>query len=249
MTSIDTLFSLRVCLPKPYKKSLKPPPKFRSKTLFLNRSLRVLCEANSASTAQSGDTNKEDFVTRVLKQNPSQIEPRYLIGDKFYTSKEKQDLSKKKNVGFIEIVDRFLNLKGKVKKEGNESENEEKAVYLKDILREYKGKLYVPEQVFSVKLSEEDEFDRNLEELPKMGFEDFKKAMESDKVKLLTSKETAMGTYANDYRDFIVDLKEIPGEKSLHRTKWWVLSLLARIKIWCLLDVFMHCCDGMWYFM
>lgn len=221
MTSIDTLFSLRVCLPKPYKKPLKSPPKFRSKTLFLNRSLTVLCEVNSASTAQSGDTNKEDFVTRVLKQNPSQIEPRYLIGDKFYTSKEKQDLSKKKNVGFIEIVDRFLNLKGKVKKkEGNESENEEKAVYLKDILREYKGKLYVPEQVFSVKLSEEEEFDRNLEELPKMGFEDFKKAMESEKVKLLTSKEAAMGTYANDYRGFIVDLKEIPGEKSLHRTKW-----------------------------
>ena len=231
MTSIDTLFSTRVCLPKPYKPPLKSPPKFRSKTLFLHRSFAVLCEVNSASTAKSGDTNKEDFVTRVLKQNPSQIEPRYLIGDKFYTLKEKQDLSKKQNVGFIAFVEKLLNLKGKVKKEANESENEEKDVYLKDILREYKGKLYVPEQVFSVKLSEEEEFDRNLEELPKMGFEDFKKAMKSDKVKFLTSKEATIGTYANDYRDFVVDLKEIPGEKSLHRTKWWVLRLLVCIKI------------------
>ncbi|KAJ6701875.1 METALLOPROTEASE M41 FTSH [Salix koriyanagi] len=74
--------------------------------------------------------------------------------------------------------------------------------------------------VFSVKLSEEEEFDRNLEELPKMGFEDFKKAMKSDKVNFLTSKEATISTYANDYRDFVVDLKEIPGEKSLHRTKW-----------------------------
>ncbi|KAF6170531.1 hypothetical protein GIB67_031939 [Kingdonia uniflora] len=61
-------------------------------------------------------------------------------------------------------------------------------VYLKDILREYKGKLYVPEDVFKANLSEEEEFDRNLEELPKLGFDYLVNVLECDKVKMLTSK-------------------------------------------------------------
>lgn len=218
MTTIDTLFSARAYLPKPYQKSLKCARKLRPKTPPLQRSFTVLCKVNSSSASQPSGTNNDDFVSRVLKENPNQIEPRYLIGDKFYNLKEKENLGK--NVGFVEFLAGRLNFKVKPKKERNESQNETEAVYLKDILREYKGKLYVPEQIFSVEFSEEEEFDRNLEELPIMSLEDFNKAMKSGKVKLLTSKEIAVSTYQSGYRNFVVDLKEIPGDKSLHRTKW-----------------------------
>ncbi|KAG8659036.1 probable inactive ATP-dependent zinc metalloprotease FTSHI 1, chloroplastic [Manihot esculenta] len=220
MTTIDTLLSTRVYLPKPYQKSLKCTRKFRSKMPYPHRSFTILCELNSGSASQPSENKRDDFVTRILKQNPSQIEPRYLIGDKFYTLKDKENLSKNQNMGLIEFLAKRLNFKTQPKKERNIRENEDDAVYLKDILREYKGKLYVPEQVFEPELSEEEEFDRNLEELPKMSFEDFMKAMKSDKVKLLTSKEVTGSIYGTRYRDFIVDLNEIPGEKSLHRTKW-----------------------------
>uniref|UniRef100_A0A2P2LEW1 AAA+ ATPase domain-containing protein n=1 Tax=Rhizophora mucronata TaxID=61149 RepID=A0A2P2LEW1_RHIMU len=220
MAAIDTLFSARFYLPKPCQNSRNYTRKFRSKAPFPRRSFTVLCELNSSSGSRSGDGNKGDFVARVLRENPSQVEPRYLIGDKFYTFKEKQKLSENHNVGFIEFLIKKLNFKPKSKKERNESQNESEAVYLKDILRDHKGKLYVPEQVFGAELSEEEEFHKNLEELPKMSVEDFAKAMKNDKVKLLTSKGVVGSTYGIGYRDFIVDLKEIPGEKRLQRTKW-----------------------------
>lgn len=163
-------------------------------------------------------------MTRVLKENPSQVEPRYLIGEKFYTLKEKESLSKSSNVGFIELLAKRLNFKkAELRKESSEARNDsgvknEEAVFLNDILREYKGKLYVPEQIFGTELPEEVEFERSLEELPKMSIEDFQKAMKNDKVDLLTSKEVKGASYG--ISNFIVDLKEIPGEKSLHRTKW-----------------------------
>ncbi|KAK9121974.1 hypothetical protein Syun_019591 [Stephania yunnanensis] len=71
-----------------------------------------------------------------------------------------------------------------------------------------KGSFYVPESVFKVNLSEEEEFDRNLEELPKMSFEDFQKAMKCGKVKLLSSKAVTGTSNDYGYRDFIVDLKK-----------------------------------------
>ncbi|KAF6140822.1 hypothetical protein GIB67_042235 [Kingdonia uniflora] len=176
----------------------------------------IVCSSNSDS---------DDFVTRVLKDNPCQIEPRFLVGDKFYTLKEKENLNKSSNVGILQIAKRVfekLKTKGGFERDGV---GEEKGgslgpVYLKDILREYKGKLYVPEDVFKANLSEEEEFDRNLEELPKLGFDDLMNVLECDKVKMLTSK--AVNGIANfyEYRDFIVELKDIPGEKSLQRRKW-----------------------------
>lgn len=154
-------------------------------------------------------------MTRVLKENPSQVEPRYRVNGKLYNPKEREGLSKggEARRGAFEFIKR------KTEKEKSEDVNE--SVYLSDILREYKGKLYVPEQVFGQELSEEEEFEKSVKELPKMSLEDFRKAMENDKVKLLTSKEEASGvSYSGGYRDFIVDLKEIPGVKSLQRTKW-----------------------------
>ncbi|XP_057802494.1 probable inactive ATP-dependent zinc metalloprotease FTSHI 1, chloroplastic [Salvia miltiorrhiza] len=204
--------------------SLKP-----TKRVQLNCHPRVFlprASSNSSSSTNSG-AGDEDFVTRVLRENPSQIEPKYLIGDKLYTLREKESLNRK---GFNEriwgIMNR-LNLKalvsGSVKESGGESNNvkPETEVYLKDLLREYKGKLYVPEQVFVGNLSEEDEFDKNVKELPKMSYDDFRKYMNSDKVKLVSFKEDGGVLYGdNVYRDFVVDLKQIPGETSLHRTKW-----------------------------
>lgn len=226
MTTIDTLISFRVNVHKPYSYTksiprncipLKFTRKSQSRIHFLNRSFTVLCELS-----QSGDTSKpsgEDFVSRLLKENPSQLEPKYLIGQRLYTLKEKENLSKTKDQGVLRSLAEKLNLSGKPKKESGHK-NETENVYLKDLLREYRGKLYVPEQVFGSELSEEEEFHRNVENLPKMSIEDFRKYMKCDQVRLLTSKEVGGVAYANGYRDFVVDLKEIPGDKSLQRTKW-----------------------------
>jgi len=85
------------------------------------------------------------------------------------------------------------------------------------MLKEYKGKLYVTEQIFGTPLSEEEEFNANLKTLPKMSVEDFTKALSKDKIKRVTSKED----YGFRYRDYIVDLKEIPADQRLQATKWW----------------------------
>ncbi|PQM42903.1 putative inactive ATP-dependent zinc metalloprotease FTSHI 1 chloroplastic [Prunus yedoensis var. nudiflora] len=234
MTSMDILNSHRLYIPKPHTHFKSPNHskrfnlirKIQPQPPFPHRTLTLLCQSYSGPSSRSGDTSKapqDDFVTRVLKENPSQIEPRYLVGDKFYTSKEKESLVKNSNVGFIELWAKRLKFsKAEPKKERTEGQNDSQvrneSVYLKDILREYKGKLYVPEQIFGTELPEEEEFEKSLEELPTMSFEDFQKALKSDKVKLLTSKEVTGTSYG--FTDFIVDLKEIPGQKSLHRTKW-----------------------------
>ena len=184
----------------------------------------MLCKSNSKSS-NPGGANKDDFVSRVLKENPSQMQPKFLVGDKFYTLKEKENLSKKFNVGIFDVLSkRLLSLKKKSENTENEAQNqvleERDSVYLKDLLKEYRGKLYVPEQVFGTELSEEEEFNRNVQSLPRMSIEDFQKAMGKDKVKLITSKGDTGPFAASGYRDYIVDLKEIPGDKSLHTTKW-----------------------------
>lgn len=161
-------------------------------------------------------------MTRVLRENPSQIEPKYLVGNNLYTLKEKESLIEK---GFNDRVLEILKgLTSKfVKESGDESHfvKPDGEVHLKDLLREHKGKLYVPEQVFGANLSEEEEFDKNVKDLPQMSYDDFQKCLKSDKVKLVSFKEdSGLGNYG--LRDFVVDLKEIPGETSLHCTKWCV---------------------------
>lgn len=233
MASVDTVFSLGTRFPRNIPENPKKSiwkhantstfaANTRCRAPILRRSFTVLCELKSKQS-RSGETNNppaaDDFVTRVLKENPSQMEPRYRVGDKLYNLKEREDLNKGANAtGAFEFIRRKLGSKTKTETEKNEIENE--SVYLSDILREYKGKLYVPEQVFGPELSEEEEFEKTVKDLPKMSLEDFRKAMENDKVKLLTSKEVSGVPYTSGYRDFIVDLKEIPGVKSLQRTKW-----------------------------
>nr|VDC74963.1 unnamed protein product [Brassica rapa] len=215
MASVSTVFSLGFRSPENPKKSIcrhSTASKTRWRAPILRRSFTILCELKPGPSPSNpaGD----DFVTRVLKENPSQVEPRYRVNGKLYNPKEREGLSKggEATRGAFEFIKR---------KEKEKVEDVNESVYLSDILREYKGKLYVPEQVFRQELSEEEEFEKSVKELPKMSLEDFRKAMENDKVKLLTSKEEASGvSYSGGYRDFIVDLKEIPGVKSLQRTKW-----------------------------
>ncbi|CAL5433414.1 unnamed protein product [Camellia sinensis] len=193
---------------------------------LIHRSFAIFQKSDSKSSSQSDNASstdtENDFVTRVLKENPSQVEPKFLIGNKLYTLKEKEDLEKKSSdAGIAEILKKLRLMVGKEKKReegGVESGVKSEDVYLKDILREHRGKLYVPEQIFAANLSEEEEFDRDFESLPKLNLEDFQKYMKSDKVKLLTLKEDTGVPYG--FRDFIVELKEIPGGKNLQRTKW-----------------------------
>lgn len=193
---------------------------------LIHRSYAIFQKSDSKSSSQSDNASsidtENDFVTRVLKENPSQVEPKFLIGNKLYTLKEKEDLEKKSSDAAIaEILKKLRLMVGKEKKReegGVETGVKFEDVYLKDILREHRGKLYVPEQIFRANLSEEEEFDRDFESLPKLNLEDFQKYMKSDKVKLLTLKEDTGVPYA--FRDFIVELKEIPGDKNLQRTKW-----------------------------
>ncbi|KAL2342663.1 hypothetical protein Fmac_003948 [Flemingia macrophylla] len=186
------------------------PRHLPTQLLLLRRPPAVVCKSSSASAGPGSD----DFVSRVLKENPSQVQPKYLIGDKFYTLKEKENLGKLSNVGIFDVLKR-LNPTIPQSKSESEVSGERDSVYLKDLLKEYRGKLYVPEQIFGTELSEEEEFDRNVKELPKMSIEDFRKVTSKDKIKLITSNEGGGG-----FRDFIVELKEIPGDKSLHTTKW-----------------------------
>ncbi|KAJ7945062.1 ATP-dependent zinc metalloprotease FtsH [Quillaja saponaria] len=232
MTTTDILSPPRLCISRPYKhyhglqfKRLNFNLDNRPQALFLRSSFTVLCISRSESSSQAAEssgTTGDDFVSKVLKENPSQVEPKYLIGKKLYTLKEKENLSKKLDAGLLDILAKRLTFKAKSTKEKDDGQSVlgSEAVYLKDILREYKGKLYVPEQIFGTGLSEEEEFDKNLDSLPRMSFEDFQKAMRSGKIKLLTSKEDKSVLYGNGYREFVVDLKEIPGDKSLQRTKW-----------------------------
>lgn len=95
-----------------------------------------------------------------------------------------------------------------------------KPVYISELLREYKGNLYVPEEAFMKPVSELEEFNWNLENLPEMSVDQFLKAVKANQVKLLTSRgiSTLGGSFA--HWDFVVELNPIPGESSLQRRKW-----------------------------
>ncbi|KAL8154622.1 hypothetical protein AgCh_000106 [Apium graveolens] len=219
------------------KKPLQIPPKglifthFSSRKLLFYRKRSNVVYAKSLSNVSSNDkekddsvtrvVEKDDFVTRVLKENPSQVEPKFLIGNKLYTLKEKGNLGYNNgdsDDGLFGLFKKFSKKKGEeAVGSGNESGGGNEEVYLKDLLREYRGKLYVPEQVFGQNVSEEEEFNQNVDSLPRMSLEDFLKAMRSDKVKMLSFVEENGASW---FRDFVVELKEIPGDKGLQRTKW-----------------------------
>ncbi|CAL5214969.1 unnamed protein product [Lathyrus oleraceus] len=178
----------------------------RTRQLLLRRPFTFLCKSSSSSTS-------DDFVKRILEENPSQVPPKYLIGNKLYTSQQKENLGKKSNEGIFDAL--LKRLKSSQRKSESDEVREKDSVYLNELLKEYRGKLYVPEQIFGKPLSEWEEFNENLKTLPRMSVEDFKKALSKDKIKLVTSTED----YGIEYRDYIVELKEIPGDKRLQANK------------------------------
>lgn len=178
-----------------------------------------------------------DFASKVLRNNPSQVEPRYLIGDRLYSLREKQLLkapfwkkiatalqyntgllrNKKSHRQSIEIRDQDENLSTSAGK--GQLEEPIKSVYLHDLLREYKGELYVPEEAFKDHASELDDFNKTIDTLPTMTLEDFLKAVKSNQVELLTSRGI-LASSKYSYQDFIVNLRPIPGDQRLHTTQW-----------------------------
>ncbi|CAI9772646.1 unnamed protein product [Fraxinus pennsylvanica] len=209
-----------------FSRNLQFPLRNRKRLRFFHCPRAILLNpcTNSVPSFDESDDLSDDFVNRVLRANPSRVEPKYLTGNRLYTQKEKDDLTKNGfGYRFFKTL-RRLNSKVLVSENDKESGEEgnlvksEGEVYLPDILREYKGKLYVPKQIFSSSLSEEEEFGKNVEELPKLSYNGFQKYLESDQVKLLSFKEDSGISYG--YRYFVVDLKEIPGGKSFHKTKW-----------------------------
>lgn len=221
------LLPIKFPLQKQKKLSLQFPRNFAERFRFYGSPCALFRKSSSKSKASGKSkgvgAESDDFVTRVLKENPCQVEPKYLIGNKLYTSKEKKDLNNKVLDYGVDFLKK-LNLKEMLKKvKADESQSAtSEDVFLSDILREYKGKLFVPEQIFGANLSEEEEFDKNVDELPDMSFEDFRKYMKTDKIKMLIFKENSDVSYGFGFRNFVVELKEIPGEKSLQRTKWLI---------------------------
>lgn len=177
-----------------------------------------------------------DFATQVLRSTPSQVEPKYLIDGKLYTLREKELLRVspwKKIASALKLQEFGTLVKNREEisrkqlhetpdqREINQdlSINSNKSVYLSDLLREYKGELYVPEEAFTGSTSDLDAFQREIDALPLMTREDFVRAVRANQVNLLTSKgDLGPGKFV--YRDFIVSLKDVPGEEGLHQTKW-----------------------------
>ncbi|KAI3505303.1 hypothetical protein L1887_27362 [Cichorium endivia] len=210
--SSKSSISLHISLP------IKTPLRNDFKRIEIRRKRRQFPHAffRKSDSGQSNDNSlpQDDFVTRVLKENPSQVETKYKIGDKLYTLKEKENLGK---YSASEILKR-LNLKAVDNNKNEDGVNYSQDVYLNDILRKSKGKLYVPEQIFAEELSEEAEFDREFALLPRMNIEDLQKYLKTDMIKFLTIKDEGDVTYG--HKKFILELKEIPGDKYLQRTKW-----------------------------
>lgn len=176
-------------------------------------------------------------MTRILRENPTQVERQVLSGGKLVTFREKEVLENERKITnrIVSRISSILRLfrseeeekKGKKDEEGVEEgiSPSPSPVYLDNIFRDYNGKLYVPEQIFGENLSEEDEFVRNVKELPKMSIEDFDKFIRTDKIAIITSKSLDTNVpFHVRFCECVVQLKESPGEKSLQKTKWYVIT-------------------------
>jgi hypothetical protein len=198
--------------------------------------------ASSASAAISQENNGDDpfrtfletkdFTSAVLEKTPSQIEAKYMVDGKLYTLREKE----MRKTSFWQTIIKSLNNVRKSVIKTDEAPKEDlsrasvdreeqpvqrqRSVYLSDLLREYKGELYVPEEAFKEPVSDLDLFRRSMHTLPIMTFNEFLNAVKAGQVTLLTSR-AVLGLSKYDYLDFIVNLKNVSGEEPLHRTKWW----------------------------
>ncbi|GJP62564.1 hypothetical protein CLOP_g19614 [Closterium sp. NIES-67] len=93
-------------------------------------------------------------------------------------------------------------------------------VYLKDLLREFKGELVVPEEAFAPRVVETTAFERALAGAPPMSAAEFLGFAEKKQVALVTSRGLKRRDGRFEYWDVLVELKEVPGEPALQTNTW-----------------------------
>ncbi|XP_024522811.1 probable inactive ATP-dependent zinc metalloprotease FTSHI 1, chloroplastic [Selaginella moellendorffii] len=174
------------------------------------------------SAAQASD----DFMTQILRENPSRVERKCLSGDRMLSLKEwrlqRVPLWSKLLAKIEPLVEKAREVRPQEKKtpETTSQAAKGRSVFLPDLLRAYKGNLYVPEEIFMGHVAEAEEFAREFAELPVMIFQDFVNVMQSDQVAQIKSKGT----------QFIVELKELSGERSAQAQKWSMQLTEAQAK-------------------
>lgn len=183
-------------------------------------------------SASTQEYPEEDYVSKVLRERPSQLEPKYLVGDKYYTLRE---LQRKQTPNWRRAAEAFRSIivspepkttsltgaDDELSSRESDAAAVAKSVYLSDLLREFRGDLYVPEEAFEGHTWELKEFNYCLESLPEMALEDFLRAKNSEQVEMLVSRGIASPNGSTSYYDFIVKLKSMPGEQGLHCTQWY----------------------------
>nr|PNR33783.1 hypothetical protein PHYPA_023599 [Physcomitrium patens] len=186
--------------------------------------------------AAGGGNEEEDYITKLLTETPSQVESKYLVGDRLYTLKE---LRKAEAPIWISTTDALWGNVVQPLLESRQSEENDvvesavvlppsdvipdiaksevqppSSVYLNDLLRGFKGNLYVPEEVFEGQTDEVEEYSRQLETLPEISFEEFLKAARAGEVSMLASRGVTTPEYRHAYYDFLVELKAVPGDQT-----------------------------------
>ncbi|CAI5999123.1 unnamed protein product [Closterium sp. NIES-64] len=103
---------------------------------------------------------------------------------------------------------------------GADATQQANPVYLKDLLREFKGELVVPEEAFAPRVVETTAFDRALADAPPMSAAEFLGFAEKKQVALVTSRGLKRRDGRFEYWDVLVELKEVPGEPALQTNTW-----------------------------
>lgn len=189
------------------------------------------------------------FESQILEQYPSQLEPKVFFKGKFYTLKEMQEMRTPASVKFLGQLKSLIlrkkafrgltpeGLKSLVARSSEKNETatfqetrEEKAeitetttsdkIKLNSILRPYRNKLYVPEEAFGGALSDVDAFNEAIKDCPSMTVDQFLDFATRNQIKMLVSKPQLTLSGKLQFQEFLVQLKEVPGEKKFHRETW-----------------------------
>lgn len=205
----------------------------RTRVVSKRRPGRLVCRA----VASSG--SEDDYITKLLTETPTQVESKYLVGDRLYTLKELRKAEapiwkKASDALWANVVQPLLErtrgaadeedevetvVKQDIATEKEEESTPRDGVYLNDLLRGFKGNLYVPEEVFESKEDELDVYNKQLESLPEMSFEEFLRAARAGEVQILVSRGVSTPEGKHAYYDFLVELKTVPGERELQSPK------------------------------
>jgi hypothetical protein len=195
----------------------------RTRVARLRRRGRLGCGV----VAASGGGEDEDYITKLLSETPSQVESKYLVGDRFYTLKELRKAEEPVWKGatdavWANVVQPLLERRRAAEEDvvpPPEGEKPRDSVYLNDLLRGFQGNLYVPEEVFESRTDELEDYAQQLESLPEMSFEEFLRAARAREIEMLVSRGVTTPEGKHEYYDFLVELKRVPGEPDLQVRK------------------------------